>query len=425
MRKLRLVILTAVVFAFNLKAQNIVHLCVGVTHNFGVPSTSGSIYDWKIDNTSVAAILSGNGTELITLDLIKPGMFKLIVEETDQNGCLGSDSILVEIHDNPIVDIASLGPTNFCNGDNVTLKLTTTATTYNWSDGSNNLVNTVSESGNYFVIASNEYSCNVTSDTIQVVVHENPNIDFTIDGFCVGVPTIFTNNSIIDSLGIMNYSWYLDNGEVLYHDSISYIFNETGEYSISFLAVSDDLCKDSLTKSFTIYESLGADFTHNPFTVSILNPQVNFINTSLNSTHILWDFGDATTSILENPIHIFKDPGVHEVWLTVEDENNCLDSVQKKIKVYYDYISYVPTAFTPNDDGDNDTFGPYGLRMEKYQSYQFIIYNQWGGKVFETNDIEIKWDGSDAPTDTYSWVLIIKDELGKLRKETGFINLIR
>jgi hypothetical protein len=200
---------------------------VGVTHNFGVPSTSGSIYDWKIDNTSVAAILSGNGTELITLDLIKPGMFKLIVEETDQNGCLGSDSILVEIHDNPIVDIASLGPTNFCNGDNVTLKLTTTATTYNWSDGSNNLVNTVSESGNYFVIASNEYSCNVTSDTIQVVVHENPNIDFTIDGFCVGVPTIFTNNSIIDSLGIMNYSWYLDNGEVLYHDSISYIFNET------------------------------------------------------------------------------------------------------------------------------------------------------------------------------------------------------
>ena len=69
--------------------------------------------------------------------------------------------------------------------------------------------------------------------------------------------------------------------------------------------------------------------------------------------------------------------------LIVEDVNECIDSITKQIIMYYDFVLHVPTAFTPNNDGDNDTFGPSGLRMEKYQSYEFQIFNQWGERIFE------------------------------------------
>ena len=162
-----------------------------------------------------------------------------------------------------------------------------------------------------------------------------------------------------------------------------------------------------------------------PGHVSTLYPQVSFTNTSLNASPVLWTFNDTTTSIDESPVHSFHDPGMYDVWLIVEDDNQCIDSVQKKIKVYYDYILHIPTAFTPNDDGNNDSFGPSGWRMDKYKEYQFIIYNQWGDKVFETTDILDQWDGIGAPTNVYSWVLLITDELGKVRKENGLVILIR
>jgi len=402
-----------------------VHLCVGDSHDFGIPSTAGSVYDWNVQNSSIATIVSGNGTELITIDLNSTGVFKLVVEETNQDGCFGYDSVMVEVHDLPSAHITALGPITFCEGENVDLQLNTAETLFNWSNGISNIVNTITTSGSYFATVTNDFSCSTITNSIDVYVEDHPDVDFIIDGFCVGIPTSFVNTSIVDPLANMNYSWFLDNGTVLYHDSTSYTYNDVGDYSVSFLAISDIYCKDSVVKEFTILGNPEAEFTYNPFTVSILHPQVSFTNISTDANPILWVFDDTITSVEENPSFSFSDPGMHEVWLMVEDDNQCIDSVLKLIKVYYDYILHVPTAFTPNDDGDNDTFGPSGWRMEKYQSYQLIIYNRWGDKVFETTDIEIKWDGSDAPGDTYSWVLIIKDELGELRKETGFVILIR
>lgn len=425
MRKTGLVILLFFAYVFGMNAQNLVHLCLGDSHDFGIPATSGSVYDWNIQNSSIATIISGNGTELITIKLNNAGVFKLVVQETNQDGCFGFDSVMVEIHDLPTADIIALGPLTFCKGNNVDLQLNTVESIFAWNNGVNNILNNITESGNYFATVMDNYGCSVNTNSIDVLVEENLNVDFTIDGFCIGNPTSFVNKSVLDTLAVMNYSWYLDNGVILYDDSTSYIFNDMGDYSVSFVAISDISCKDSIAKDFTIFGNPEANFTYNPFTVSTLYPQVSFTNTSLNATPILWTFNDTTTSLDENPALSFYDPGIHEVWLTVADDNRCIDSIQKYIKVYYDYVVHVPTAFTPNDDGNNDSFGPSGWRMEKYQSYQFIIYNQWGDKIFETTDVLEQWGGKGAPTGVYSWVLLITDELGAVRKENGLVTLIR
>ena len=93
--------------------------------------------------------------------------------------------------------------------------------------------------------------------------------------------------------------------------------------------------------------------------------------------------------------------------------------------MYYDFVFYMPNSFTPNGDKRNDTFGPKGLRMDKYISYEFVVYNQWGGIIYSSEDINEKWNGENAPDGVYSWLIIIKDELGKVRKESGNITLIR
>ena len=65
------------------------------------------------------------------------------------------------------------------------------------------------------------------------------------------------------------------------------------------------------------------------------------------------------------------------------------------------------------------------LHEKQSQAYEFEIFNRWGDKVFETNDVFEWWDGAAAPTDVYSWALLITDELGAERKETGLVTLIR
>ena len=111
--------------------------------------------------------------------------------------------------------------------------------------------------------------------------------------------------------------------------------------------------------------------------------------------------------------------------LIVKDVNECMDSITKYIVMYYDFVLHVPTAFTPNDDGDNDKFGPQGLRMEKYKSYSFYIYNQWGEIIFGTEDINEWWDGADSQHGSYAWAIVIVDELGEMRKKVGEVLLIK
>jgi gliding motility-associated-like protein len=152
---------------------------------------------------------------------------------------------------------------------------------------------------------------------------------------------------------------------------------------------------------------------------------MNFVTTTSNFISVFWDFDDSTYSIFPNHLHEFEDAGTYDVWLTVADSNQCVDSVMHTIIMYYDFVLYMPNIFTPNNDGDNDSFGPQGLRMQEYESYEFTIFNRWGEKVFTTDKVSEQWDGLDVMQGTYTWSIIIIDELGAVRKKAGEVMLIK
>ena len=51
---------------------------------------------------------------------------------------------------------------------------------------------------------------------------------------------------------------------------------------------------------------------------------------------------------------------------------------------------YIPSAFTPNGDGYNDTFG---IKGESIEAFHMIIFNRFGEAIFESENPSIQWDG--------------------------------
>jgi gliding motility-associated-like protein len=74
------------------------------------------------------------------------------------------------------------------------------------------------------------------------------------------------------------------------------------------------------------------------------------------------------------------------------DTNGCMASDSVTVFVDKTYNLYVPNAFSPNGDGINDYFSVYG-DSSSWKYMEVAIFNRWGEKVFQSNDLEFKWDG--------------------------------
>src|SRR5690606_39240478 len=116
--------------------------------------------------------------------------------------------------------------------------------------------------------------------------------------------------------------------------------------------------------------------------------------------------------------------------LKVTDANGCMVTRNKTIFVLNPqceppYI-FVPRAFTPNQDGTNDILY---VRGESIDEVEFIVYNRWGQKVFETSDLSVGWDGTfrgeELAPDVYGYYLRVLCIGGDTYEEKGNVTIIR
>lgn len=93
--------------------------------------------------------------------------------------------------------------------------------------------------------------------------------------------------------------------------------------------------------------------------------------------------------------------------VTVTDANGCEGDTTVTISEIPCCKVLMPSAFTPNGDGNNDAFKP--VSNSDITGYQLAIYNRWGQKIYETTDLAKGWDGKDkgkdAGTDVYFYTL--------------------
>jgi gliding motility-associated-like protein len=90
-------------------------------------------------------------------------------------------------------------------------------------------------------------------------------------------------------------------------------------------------------------------------------------------------------------------------------------------------LFYFPDAFSPNNDGMNDVFGPIGAILSS--QYQLTIFDRWGQVVFATNDQQGGWDGlvngNPAPVGAYTYQVEATLLSGEMSQNSGRLQLIR
>ncbi len=113
--------------------------------------------------------------------------------------------------------------------------------------------------------------------------------------------------------------------------------------------------------------------------------------------------------------------------VTGKTPGGCTTTDDIFIKVYKGPDIYVPSGFTPNNDGLNDVLKaiPVGIRELRY----FRIFNRWGQMVFSTRNPQQGWDGkikgAEQPTGSFVWVAEAIDYLGNQVVYKGIVTIIR
>lgn len=262
---------------------------------------------------------------------------------------------------------------------------------------------------------------------LEITVYPPPSVSFTMDQACLNQETKFFNTSS-NTLPIVSCLWNLPNYQFQQED-LTFTFLNTGDFPVTLEMIDEKGCTNSLTQMVSVTNPPLVDFYISPQVLSTTNSEFSTTNLSSEGKYF-WDFGDDESSLEFEPVYNFESAGWQQITLYVEDENGCVDSVYKEVLVEVDLIIYLPNAFTPDGNVNNEFFGPVGFELEKLSSFNMQIINNWGEVIFESNDIGNYWNGNTkdnkpAMVDTYTWSIRIEDELGKKYHKFGSVDLIR
>ena len=199
------------------------------------------------------------------------------------------------------------------------------------------------------LFAFNDGGC-IDSAFSKIIILENPKADFFINDSeqCLdGNKFIFTSNST-DS--IIQLNWNFGDGNLSFVENDSNQYQTDGTYNISLVVTNNFYCKDSITKTVTVFPqplvSLGKD-------TMIYNDQI--ITLDAGSGFISYDWNTADTTQTIDVDGSQTGLGFFDYWVSVTDQNNCSNSdtitieVQKSIGIPEESISY---KIFPNPTSD-------------------------------------------------------------------------
>lgn len=224
-----------------------------------------------------------------------------------------------------------------------------------------------------------------------------PRVAFKWDSVCSGVaPVTFKNLSFApDNQEIVSYMWDFGDGTPISTEKDpTHVFTKGGEFAVTLSAETRN-CPASKTDTIYVLNQPKAHFY-----MDVEFPEaytaIPFVDSSESVSDIVYqkyDFKDGVTaetnsftSIID---HTYDEIKVYNVSYIIRTEEGCTDTtvVRTDLNVYLT----IPTAFSPNGDGNNDKLNLIYKSIEEL--YEYTIYNRWGEVVFETKDLKQGWDG--------------------------------
>lgn len=422
-------------------------------------SNSGDVTICIGQNTTISAYASGGtGSYIYTWDngLGTGSSFNVnpittttyTVSITDANGCAVTPQSLTVTVNPPISVAVTANPTSLCLGESA--QLTATANggngnyTYTWGAGIgvSGSVITVTPTGTtmYPVTVTDNCGSPAGIDSVEVIVYPLPVVQFSSDTIS-GCEPLVVNFTDLSTPAIGSWLWNFgdpssgsNNTSTLQNPT--HIYANTGTYTVTLSVITTNGCSGSYSHldMIEVYITPYASFTLHPPTGSTTDPTISFYDLSSNAYYWDWNFGEpsssSNTSTDANPQHSYGSAGTFTITLIVESMYGCTDTTSQDVFIRQDFSLYVPNAFTPNGDGDNDDFNAEGTGVD-LNNFQMYIYDRWGELVFQTNDFYEAWDGrvmhgdKIAPIAVYSWIIYVKDLNGEPYSFIGRVTLVR
>jgi PKD repeat protein len=197
--------------------------------------------------------------------------------------------------------------------------------------------------------------------------------------------------------------WNFGDGGYSTQKNPEWIFDNAGEYKIILQVSGPDNIKSVSSTVITVHPKPLTKFEFTPEDAIIPDDQIIFHNYSTGAEKYRWDFGDGNSSELFEPLYSYNKSGKYNVRLVAFSEFGCSDSL-----ILYNafsnsgYFINFPNAFIPNPNGT--TGGYYTLKSDEasqvfhpvfsgVSDYQLRIFNRRAIMIFESNDVNIGWDG--------------------------------
>jgi gliding motility-associated-like protein len=342
-------------------------LCPGGEVTFGVPSGYVS-YSWTSGQTAASITVPALGIYTVTV--------------VDTANCTATASVLVAQGTVPLSGLQDFF--EICEGSPLQLSIPPFYTGYLWSTGSTSNVDTIGESGIYWVSMTSSSNC-VTIDTFEVLVRPYADLDLGVDSnLCLGDTIILAADT-----GYVYYLW--STGSIQNSDTLT-------ETTSAWLQVIDSL------GCHTVSDTVQYNFYPVPAV-----PIIQVLPTGLHSSFANgyeWYFNGQvivgqTAQDLPDP-----QPGTYSVVIT-----NAFGCTAQSSPVVVEAAApgdFVSGGFSPNGDGLNETFFIEGIA--RFPECRLQVFNRWGDQVYDQQPYANDWDGTGKggaalPVGDYFYIL--------------------
>ncbi len=355
------------------------------------------------------------------------------------NGCFGdtTKTITVSAGTTPVLTVSSSGKP--CADSTITFTssiapISGNPITWYWNFGdgqtttsttSNIITHTYAASASPITVkhlATLTTGCNPDTVTFIIpVIHNNPTASFTIiaDTLCPKKPVLFTSASA----GVSVWSWNFGNGSGTNIPPFNRPYTSSGTFTPT-LTITDVNGCGSLPVSRNITINPEPAINAGPDKMMSLGSSVTLDATIANPGNydFLWtpNFFLSSPAVL-NPV---ATPDVVTTYTIQATDKNTFCSATDNAVVAPISKLYVPTGFTPNNDGKNDTWNIPGLAL--YPDAVVTVFNRWGEKIYQSkNYISNPWNGKYKgllqPHDVFVYIIQLNDDKKQMLKGTVVI----
>ncbi len=325
---------------------------------------------------------------------------------TATEGCDSLVNLSLNIAPAELITIEGVNP--YCEGESLELNVVDSYSFYQWSTGSMESSIQVSEAGEYTVSIRNDMGCTTTTSidvpppvTLATTLETIQPSCINESGGTITVETVQGGNPI--------YEYAIDNGIFQLENTFANL--AAGTYTLQIQDANGCMTEEVVTIN---------DFNENQIELTADTELILGQSTTISATTTIQmdslSWSPAATLSCTNCLNPEATPEESTLYtLTIIDADGCVVKADIFLRVDQSAQVFMPSAFSPNDDGVNDFFTLYGgVNISEIKLLR--IFDRWGNEVFQNqnfapNDEAQGWNGTYKTKKLNSGVFIFYAEI--------------